>query len=69
MLVRILPVVMPDEEFINELFWGGDQIRSKGISLIESLNLLLFKPSFTIKQSSKTDTSKLNIDFMWTPGI
>ena len=49
MLVRILPVVMSDENYVNDLFWIGDNARTKGIALLESLNLLAFKPNFTIK--------------------
>lgn len=62
--------MMDDNNLLNEVFWKGEG-RAKGIALLESLLLLLFKQGYTIKPMSdiNTATNCLNLDFMWKAGV
>lgn len=61
---------MDDESTTNDLFWTGEG-RGKGIALVDSLLLLLFKQGFTIKVKPDIDTitTALNFDFLWRAGV
>lgn len=61
---------MDEDSTINDLFWTGEG-RGKGIALVDSLMLLLFKQGFTIKPKPdiNTSTATLNLDFLWKAGV
>lgn len=70
MLTRLLPHILDDWAYCDEMFWSGEGW-AKGIALCDSLMLLLFMQGLTVKakEGISRGTVDLNLDFCWKAGV